>query len=88
MCGGGGAGGRVPLRSPGPRSPGPCVSARVRPPRVSAPGSSKLFWALHETMRAQKKIAIAVLVARQQAAPAFVALEPQEEVRVPRAVLK
>eukprot|EP00668_Euglena_longa_P004293 GGOE01005031.1.p2 GENE.GGOE01005031.1~~GGOE01005031.1.p2 ORF type:complete len:443 (+),score=128.63 GGOE01005031.1:2130-3458(+) len=54
-------------------------SSFLYPDDQSIKGSSKLFWALHEAMLHQKKVAIAVLIPRQNAAPTFVALEPQEE---------
>eukprot|EP01004_Peranema_trichophorum_P011030 NODE_987_length_2202_cov_40.947571_g843_i0.p1 GENE.NODE_987_length_2202_cov_40.947571_g843_i0~~NODE_987_length_2202_cov_40.947571_g843_i0.p1 ORF type:complete len:731 (-),score=149.25 NODE_987_length_2202_cov_40.947571_g843_i0:9-2057(-) len=55
-------------------------SSFVYPNDGSVQGSSKLFWALHQKMLESNKLAIGLLVPRQNASPVYVALIPQKEV--------
>eukprot|EP00669_Euglena_mutabilis_P000708 TRINITY_DN10941_c0_g1_i1.p1 TRINITY_DN10941_c0_g1~~TRINITY_DN10941_c0_g1_i1.p1 ORF type:complete len:418 (-),score=137.32 TRINITY_DN10941_c0_g1_i1:189-1442(-) len=54
-------------------------SSFLYPDDQAIKGSGKLFWALHEAMLQQKKVAIGLYIPRQNATPSFVALEPQDE---------
>eukprot|EP01012_Entosiphon_sulcatum_P028877 TRINITY_DN3503_c0_g1_i1.p1 TRINITY_DN3503_c0_g1~~TRINITY_DN3503_c0_g1_i1.p1 ORF type:complete len:719 (-),score=114.09 TRINITY_DN3503_c0_g1_i1:1235-3367(-) len=58
-------------------------SSFIYPNEKAIKGSAKLFWALHIKMRELGKIAIGMLIPRNNAQPRFVALLPQAEVLDP-----